>query len=522
MSDEIVYLHTLDKSSQNALKRFKKGAKKTLSDQTKKALDAALNHCKCFKERAGQRADPKRKEKAAVKFKERAEEDFQAKWERIKDSLTQAKLRKEFAGLHLGIDQNRALRQPIQNSTDFTFHLTKESEEALLELLRSKPTSSAARSGASKQGAPAVETLEQADDEDFDTAIRRLQLESDAAWYVAESNRFSYDRELWLWDEKARKAAKGRVLACRCDQGRQWSVTFRVTQMWPDKGPSDIFLNEIGAISKLLGTIIFPPGSAEPRGLVVLAGRTGSCKSQIAQKLIESCLKDASSKHLPTFEDPIERTFDIPGVDYTPREKGKDVSNLAEAINNALRQKPAALFIGETREAAEWKLLLKFAGTGHLVITTAHAGSLVEAMGNILQAARADDPAARSLVGERLLAVIHLKPEKIKIKQKPDKTLNILIPTLWHRTPEGIKSLMAEGLSSLVPNTPKTLSAAPSFSSSIGRYWFARELLKDERVSTDDLKKLKLDKKDKKSTAALEDIKAEIKTDALEWDLEGT
>ena len=47
--------------------------------------------------------------------------------------------------------------------------------------------------------------------------------------------------------------------------------------------------------------------------------------------------------------------------------------------------------------------------TGHLVVTTSHAGSLIESIGNILQAARAVTPSDRSNKGGRLLAVVHLK-----------------------------------------------------------------------------------------------------------------
>jgi hypothetical protein len=142
-------------------------------------------------------------------------------------------------------------------------------------------------------------------------------------------------------------------------------------------------------------------------------------------------------------------------------------------------------------------------------VTTSHAGSLIEAMGNILLATQADDPTARSVVGERLLAVVHLKSEKRASLENPDNKVSILIPALWRRTPEGIKALMSEGLSSLVPNTPPRLSPnqekMESFPSSIGRYWFARELI--ERKNADDRLKP-------------EDMKM-VEKSALEWDLEG-
>lgn len=96
-------------------------------------------------------------------------------------------------------------------------------------------------------------------------------------------------------------------------------------------------------------------------------------------------------------------------VDYTPREKGKDAMSIKEAVMNALRQTPKVLFVGETREIGDWSRLLDFAGTGHLVVTTAHAGSLVEAMANLLRAVEARRPTKRSEVADRTLALIHLR-----------------------------------------------------------------------------------------------------------------
>jgi hypothetical protein len=101
------------------------------------------------------------------------------------------------------------------------------------------------------------------------------------------------------------------------------------------------------------------------------------------------------------------------GVNYTARQKGRDVGLLEEALADALRQTPTVVFVGETRDRKEWELLLNFAATGHLVVTTAHAGSLVEAMHNIFEARRVKTRAQRSEVAHKLLGVIHLKGDKI-------------------------------------------------------------------------------------------------------------
>jgi hypothetical protein len=314
----------------------------------------------------------------------------------------------------------------------------------------------------------------------------------------------SHNGELWLWDEKAHVAASGRVLVCSCSKGKKWSVTFRRQQEHPPRKQISQFFNTFSDITGLLSSIIFARGSGE-HGLVVVAGRTGSGKSQIARKLIQNYLharRDGRIPHLVTFEDPIEKEFrgdDVAGADCTQRELSEDAKSLREVLLNALRQTPEVVFVGETRKRGDWKLLLEFAGTGHLVITTTHAGSLVEAMGNILNETDSHTPAARSIVADRLLAVVHLK-NAVENKTK----IPFLIPAIWHRTPLGVKALMAEGLSSLLPNTPPELDGDGAvrrrLPGSVGRYWFSRELVKRVRV---------------------DGAKESVKQKALEWDLEG-
>ena len=130
-------------------------------------------------------------------------------------------------------------------------------------------------------------------------------------------------------------------------------------------------------------------------GLIVISGATASGKSKIARGLIYEFLRTLVPKknsqqrrpHLVTFEDPIDKFWaNDPdsarrtGIDYTPRELNKDVDSLQMAVEAALRQTPEMFFVGEIRQPENWKALLRFASTGHLSVTTSHAGSLTEAM----------------------------------------------------------------------------------------------------------------------------------------------
>jgi hypothetical protein len=220
-------------------------------------------------------------------------------------------------------------------------------------------------------------------------------------------------------------------------------------------------------------------------------------KSEITRGLIYRYLVDASERaiknkdrrpHLVTFEDPIEVLYvrDAPGkvktppfvalpsdnqIDYTPRQKPKDAGFLRDALADALRQTPTVFFVGESRNKEEWEVLLDFAATGHLVITTAHAGSLVEAMHKIFEAREVKTPADRGEVANKLLAVVNLKPGKVKIDEQGHST-EVVFPALWHRTPRGVAGLTSDGLSALLPQ--RHTAEQPSC---LGRRWFIQELI---------------------------------------------
>jgi hypothetical protein len=207
------------------------------------------------------------------------------------------------------------------------------------------------------------------------------------------------------------------------------------------------------------------------RGIVVVSGETGSCKTSFAREVARRHLsrllaeKPDYRPHVVTYEDPIESRFaespeqaSLHGFEYTPREHGPDVQSLGRAVMDALRQRPSLFFVNEIRRDHDWRALLNFAGTGHFAITTTHAGSLIETFERLLIAAAANTPAKRSEIASRIVAIVHLKwLEKKK-----------LVPALWVRTSGTRTALTQEGLASLLPNV--------SGSACLGRTYFATKL----------------------------------------------
>jgi hypothetical protein len=352
-----------------------------------------------------------------------------------------------------------------------------------------------------------------------------------------------------------------RIHACKCFKGSQWSLTIRqqgkqgVVEMPPlrSEGRSTNFaassyvgadfLNSFEEICTPLYECIFEERKIGTTGLVIVTGGTGSGKSQVIRGLINSYLCDKENletwfkrrrvPHLITYEDPIEKTLfgaerpelrlDLAWINYTPRQRGVDVSSLSNAINSALRQTPAAFYVGEVRDIKEWKLLLEFAGTGHLIFTTAHAGSLVEAMGKLFAATSSDTAARRAIVADRLAALVHLRHDQLVTPISATATTvaapsessestyarNILIPSLWRHTMVGAKTLMAEGQSSLLPHAGKQSKDQSCF----GRTYFCDRL---SQLAQDASKR-----PDASNKPIPPQFLKDFRRRCTEWDLEG-
>ena len=106
-------------------------------------------------------------------------------------------------------------------------------------------------------------------------------------------------------------------------------------------------------------------------GLLLLTGPAGSGKTTT----IYACLRqlvELGGRHIITVEDPVEQV--IPGTMQTEINEAISL-DFAKAARHLLRQDPQALIIGEIRDEATAQLAVRAGLTGHLVISTLHAGS---------------------------------------------------------------------------------------------------------------------------------------------------
>ncbi|MGH7993603.1 MAG: GspE/PulE family protein [Limisphaerales bacterium] len=106
-------------------------------------------------------------------------------------------------------------------------------------------------------------------------------------------------------------------------------------------------------------------------GLLLLTGPAGSGKTTT----IYACLRhltELGGRHIITVEDPVEQI--IPGAMQTEVNEAIGL-DFARAARHLLRQDPQALIIGEIRDEPTAQLAVRAGLTGHLVISTLHAGS---------------------------------------------------------------------------------------------------------------------------------------------------
>ncbi len=104
-------------------------------------------------------------------------------------------------------------------------------------------------------------------------------------------------------------------------------------------------------------------------GLIAIAGATGSGKTTTLHALLGEL--DSKSLNIVTLENPVE--YRAPGLSQV---QITSELTFARGLRALLRQDPDVIFVGECRDSETAHLALEAAGTGHLVLTSIHAGGL--------------------------------------------------------------------------------------------------------------------------------------------------
>lgn len=135
--------------------------------------------------------------------------------------------------------------------------------------------------------------------------------------------------------------------------------------------------------------------------MLLLTGPAGSGKTTTIYACLQF-LAEPAGRHIITVEDPAEQI--IPGVMQTEVNEVRGL-DFAKAARHLLRQDPQVLVIGEIRDEETAGIAVRASLTGHLVISTLHAGScrgVVERL-PVLEVVRPAHPATGAAIRSALV-----------------------------------------------------------------------------------------------------------------------
>lgn len=140
-------------------------------------------------------------------------------------------------------------------------------------------------------------------------------------------------------------------------------------------------------------------------GMILISGPTGSGKTTTLYSMLQY-LND-SRKKIITLEEPVE--YEIPGIEQSQINSLKGYT-YEEGLKSILRHDPDIILVGEIRTKETAEIALNAALTGHLVLSTIHTNSAVEAISRLVNLGIKPymlAPALNMIIGQRLVRKLH-------------------------------------------------------------------------------------------------------------------
>lgn len=237
--------------------------------------------------------------------------------------------------------------------------------------------------------------------------------------------------------------------------------------------------------SEVVGDVI-----KHPTGLVLVVGPTGSGKTTTLYSLINTL--NTPERKIITLEDPVE--YNMPGVVQIPVAGAIEGHGFADKLRAVLRLDPDVVMVGEIRDQDTAKTSLQGALTGHLVLSTFHAGSAAAALTRMLD-----------MIGINPLFTnaIHLVMAQRLVRRLDDTTKQAYQPD------EALKAQLREVIAGFPPHLQKpnieNLTLYKAGSSAANPFGFSSQLaLREQLIMTPGVQDLLKLPPNQISTEALE------------------
>ncbi|MDE1900792.1 MAG: Flp pilus assembly complex ATPase component TadA [Alphaproteobacteria bacterium] len=292
----------------------------------------------------------------------------------------------------------------------------------------------------------------------------KIRAESAISQFVPDEYQLSIDRFMRDVNEKLQEHNDGAILSegVRCRLSRQkmsdgshWVCARRINTVIPD-------IEKLGMPPALLPHML---GLGRRDGLIVVSGATGAGKTTSAVGLLGYYLKNYGGTAV-TIEDPCE--FMLAGRHGTGGQcfqvEVEKEEDWAMCLKRALRWAPRYIYVGEIRTPKAAEQLLRAASTGHLVITTVHAGAIEEAlMGIIFLAEQAMGSGVRSMLAGSLTSIIYQTMKEtgpyIRYLYTEENSPGDPIRALIREDKIGMLSTYIDRIAARLQNTPQAMPA---------------------------------------------------------------